>query len=84
MRWEAGFTTVALVPEDLKGLVGKSEWKHALGLCRGQEHHVARLVAEYDVAYAQLIAREHIRLMTGAVIGSAPFALQPAAEPKPK
>lgn len=54
------------VPGDLQPLFGKSEWKHALGLKRGQEHHAARIVAEYDVAYARLIARERIHQLTGS------------------
>ena len=53
------------VPEDLQPIFGKSEWKHSLGLKRGQEHHAASIVAEYDVAYARLIARERIHLLSG-------------------
>lgn len=52
------------VPDDLKPVLGRSEWKHALGLSRGQEHHAARITAEYDVAYARLIARERINRLT--------------------
>ncbi|MEM8936659.1 MAG: DUF6538 domain-containing protein [Pseudomonadota bacterium] len=53
------------VPDDLKPILGRSEWKHALGLSRGQEHHAARITAEYDVAYARLIARERISRLEG-------------------
>ena len=79
------------IPGDLQPIFGKSEWKHSLRLKRGQEHHAAQLVAEYDVAYARLIARERIHLLSGgteavaAVGGTTPSASVPVEEkPAPK
>lgn len=53
------------VPDDLKGVIGKNEWKHALGLSKGQEVHAAKLVADYNFAYAGLIAQERVKQITG-------------------
>lgn len=55
------------VPDDLKARLGRKEWKHALGLSKGQEGLAVRLVQEYDAAYAQLIARERINQLTGEI-----------------
>ncbi len=82
------------VPEDLKPMVGKSEWIHALGLAVGQEAHAVRIVAEYNAAYAQFIANARVQKITGslptlvpavavspAILGGAPQPQEP--EPKP-
>lgn len=51
------------VPRDLQPVFGKREWTHALGLPVGQERLAARLVEDYDAAYARLIAQERVRLL---------------------
>jgi len=54
------------VPHDLKSIIGKNEWIHALGLETGQEAHAAKLVADYNVAYSSLIAQERVKQVTGS------------------
>ena len=73
------FFTGGRVPDDLKPILGQSEWKHSLGLTRGQEHHAARLVADYNLAYSSLIARTRVARLasTGMPI------LMPDSAPKP-
>ncbi|MEM9421017.1 MAG: tyrosine-type recombinase/integrase [Pseudomonadota bacterium] len=75
------------VPTDLKSVVGKNEWLHALGLAVGQEHHAVRLIAEYNAAYASFIARERITQMTGEPVvvvqpGVAVAPVAPESAPK--
>jgi integrase len=54
------------VPHDLKAIIGKNEWIHALGLEAGQEAHAAKLVADYNIAYSSLIAQERVKQVTGS------------------
>ena len=52
------------VPEDVRTIFGKREWKHALGLARGQEATAMKLVGQYNAAYSQLIAEARIQRLT--------------------
>ena len=80
------------VPGDLKNAFGKTEWKHALGLSLGQEAHAAKLVADYNLAYANLIAQARIQTMCGTAapalqnlgVVAAAVPQHPVEPPKPK
>ncbi len=77
------------VPGDLKNAFGKTEWKHALGLSLGQEAHAAKLVADYNLAYANLIAQARIQTMCGTTpvfqnFGAAPVPQQPLEQRQSK
>lgn len=54
------------VPQDLKSYLGKGEWVHALGLARGQEAHAAKIIADYNIVYANLIAKMRLSQVTGS------------------
>jgi len=56
------------VPQDLKSLIGKNEWVHTLGLDAGQETHAAQIVAEYNLAYASLIAQARVRRVASTAL----------------
>ncbi|MEL6362046.1 MAG: hypothetical protein AAFR21_13275 [Pseudomonadota bacterium] len=70
------------MPQDLKALIGKSEWFHALGLAVGQEHHAVKLIADYNAAYANLIAKERLRKLTGEVVQTVPHTAHNTSEQK--
>jgi len=53
------------VPQDLQRIIGKREWNHALGLCTGQEAQAAKIVADYNLAYAALVSQERVKRITG-------------------
>ena len=75
------------VPTDLKAMLGQTEWVHPLGLPVGFEHHAARLVADYDLAYSSLIAQERVKRVTGTAVQFVPVQQQiiaPAAPPEPE
>ena len=44
------------VPTDLKHILGKREWTHALGLSVGQETKAAQIIAKVNERYEKLIA----------------------------
>ncbi|MEO0400462.1 MAG: tyrosine-type recombinase/integrase [Pseudomonadota bacterium] len=65
------------VPTDLQSIIGKKEWIHALGLAVGQESHAAKIVADYNLAYASVIAQARVQ----RVVNGSPFA-PPAPHPQ--
>lgn len=75
------------VPQDLKSYLGKTEWVHALGLAAGQEPHAAKIVADYNLAYASLIAQLRISQVTGTKVqfahAASPIIPQAQEQPAP-
>lgn len=54
------------VPVDVQPVLGKKQWIHSLGLAVGQEHHAAKIVADYDLAYSGLIAQARVQRVVGS------------------
>ncbi|MEM9707065.1 MAG: DUF6538 domain-containing protein, partial [Pseudomonadota bacterium] len=71
------------VPTDLQTIIGRTEWVHSLGLSVGQEAHAAKLIADYNLAYASVIAQARVQ----KVFSGSPFvaiAANPSAAQNPQ